>query len=137
MPIKKQEFYEGAAIHLLVSSGSLREISFERPFILLNQKISIYLKYSTKNAGPWGFTFTQDENIFLAKKKGSLILGLICGSDGIVAIEFSKLQEIGAGKKKSIHIGCQRKHGEYYQISGPDGDLNKKISPSEWTKILK
>lgn len=65
MAIKKQEFYEGAALHLLVRSGGIMSIRYEAPFFLLNDNVLIYLKYSTKGRSPWGFTFTTDEQIAL------------------------------------------------------------------------
>jgi len=34
MAIKKQEFYEGAALHLLVRGGAITSIRYELPFFV-------------------------------------------------------------------------------------------------------
>lgn len=67
MAIKKQEFYEGAALHLLVRSGRVTSIRYDSPLFLVNNQVLVLLKYSTKGRSPWGFTFTTDEQALLRK----------------------------------------------------------------------
>lgn len=138
MAIKKQEFYEGAALHRLVCSGGLKEISFEAPLFLLNNHTAVYFKHSAKNRSPWGFTFAPEECRFLEEKIHSyrLIAALICGFDGVAVIECAELLKIGHAKDSPVHIACFRRHGEYYKVSGPSGELSKKVAPSEWTRLL-
>lgn len=47
MSIKKQEFYEGVALHLLARNGGITSIRYEAPFFLLNDHLLVHLKYST------------------------------------------------------------------------------------------
>jgi hypothetical protein len=68
MAIKKQEFYEGAALHLIARSGHIKSVQYESPFFFLNDRITLLLKYSTKNRSPWGFTFTEEEQRQLLTK---------------------------------------------------------------------
>jgi len=90
LPIKKQEFYEGAALHLLARTGQLRSISYKPPFFTLNDRILVLLKYSTKGRSPWGFTFMPEEQKVLAERATAMetILGFVCGADGVAAITY-------------------------------------------------
>lgn len=56
MAIKKQEFYEGAALYLLARTGRIKSIRNQPPFFVLNDDLFVLLKYSTKSRSPWGFT---------------------------------------------------------------------------------
>jgi hypothetical protein len=138
MAIKKQEFYEGAAIHLLSRGGRIAGLRYEPPFFIVNNELSVCLKYSTRGRSPWGFTFTSDEqNLLRTRAKSSdLIIGLICGPDGIAAISYEDYRTIAGPKKSALHISCYRKHGKHYGVFGPDGELNRKIAPSVWQRIL-
>ncbi len=138
MPIKKQEFYEGAALHQLSRSGGIRGLRYEPPFFILNNLLSVCLKYSTKGRSPWGFTFTPDEQSLLRNraKRRDLIIGLICGPDGIAAISYEDYRKIAPLRNYSIPVSCYRKHGEHYGVFGPDGELERKIPPSLWQRIL-
>ena len=52
MAIKKQEFYEGAALHLLARAGGITSLRYEAPLFLLNNRLLVHLKYSTKGRSP-------------------------------------------------------------------------------------
>ena len=90
MPITKQEFYEGAALHKLARNGRITSLSYEAPLFTINGSLLACLKYSTRNRTPWGFTFTVDEQTTLRDrgKHDPLVIGLVCGSDGIVALPY-------------------------------------------------
>ncbi len=138
MAIKKQEFYEGAALHLLIRSGGVKTIGYENPIFLVNDKLAVYLKYSTRTRGPWGFTFTADEQRMLAQRSGEqrFAIGLVCGSDGIAAVEREVYLKIAPPRDSPLHIACYRRHGEHYEVNGPDGTVPGKISPSLWQRLL-
>lgn len=138
MAIKKQEFYEGAALHLLARSGEITAIRYEEPFFVVNNTLLVHLKYSTRGRSPWGFTFTEDEQVIHVKEssESNIIIGLICGSDGVAAFSYNDYLKVAAPRKSAIHIACYGQLGEHYEVSGPDGALKKKISPSYWQKIL-
>lgn len=138
MAIKKQEFYEGAALHLLSRGGRIAGLTYEPPFFLLNNDLSVCLKYSTRGRSPWGFTFTSDEQHLLRTraKTSGVIIGLICGADGVAALSYQDYRTIAGAKKAAIHISCYRKHGKHYGVFGPEGELDRKIAPSTWQRIL-
>ncbi len=136
--IKKQEFYEGAALHLLVRSGKVQSIRYEPPLFVVNGRLMILLKYSTKGRSPWRFTFMPDEQVLLRERasESNIIIGLICGADGVAAISYDAYESVAAHRASAIHISCYRNHGEYYEVNGPDGRLDGKIAPSSWLKIF-
>ena len=138
MAIKKQEFYEGAALHLLARTGRITSIRYETPFFLLNNQWSVYLKYSTRGRSPWGFTFMPHEQTLLQKRVSELeiVIGLICGADGVAALTYEAYLTVAAPRNSALHISCFRQHGEHYEVKGPDGSLEKKVAPSNWQNIL-
>jgi hypothetical protein len=138
MGIKKQEFYEGAALHLLARSGRITNLRYEAPFFLLNNELLVLLKYSTRGRSPWGFTFTPDEQAILksAHGKSSVVIGLVCGADGVAAFKYYDYLSIATDTGVAVHVSCYRRHGEYYEVNGPDGCLGRKVAPSDWRRIL-
>jgi hypothetical protein len=138
MAIKKQEFYEGAALHLLARSGAIKSVRYEAPFFLFNERLTVLLKYSTKGRSPWAFTFTPDEQRLLLEQAlgPEVVVGLICGSDGVAVFSCEEYLTIAKAEKSAVHISCYRQHGEYYEVNGPAGRLSRKVSPSEWRRIL-
>jgi hypothetical protein len=138
MAIKKQEFYEGAALHLLARSGRIESIRYDPPFFLVNKRLVVHLKYSTRGRSPWGFTFMPEEQVLLGKKASTskIMIGLICGADGVAAFSYEAYRTIAAIRKTAIHIACYRGHGTHYEVNGPDGTLERKVAPSDWRNIL-
>jgi hypothetical protein len=138
MGIKKQEFYEGAALHLLARTNRITSIQYEVPFFLLNGNILVYLKYSTRGRSPWGFTFMPDEQVLLQTRasESRVVIGLICGADGVAALGSDAYFSVAVLSKSAVHVACYRQHGEHYEVNGPDRRLDQKIAPSDWRRIL-
>ncbi len=138
MPLRKQDFYEGAALVGLARTGMLNMVRHVPPFYALNDTIVVLLKYSTRGRSPWGFTFTPEEQAALARQAAvtPTYVGLICGSDGVTAIDFPDYALIARTKSTPIRVSCFRAHGEHYEVRGPDGVLPRKIPPSAWQRLL-
>ncbi|MEO3715497.1 hypothetical protein [Roseateles flavus] len=139
MGIQKQEFYEGAALHQLIrGSGGLTSISHSPPFFVLGGSLQIHLKYSTAKRSPWGFTFTPDEQVLLQQRslEMPLVIGLICGADGVAAVTYDAYARVAQLKSAALHISCRRSHRQHFEIGGPDGTLPNKVAPSEWIRLL-
>jgi len=138
MALKKQEFYEGAALHVIARTGAVRGIEYDPPFFLFNDRLYVLFKYCARTRSPWGFTFTPDEQVTIHERavKSDTVIALICGSDGVAALSYASFLPIGRPRQTAIHISCCRRHGEYYGLSGPDGTLSKKVSPSTWQNIF-
>lgn len=137
MSIQKQEFYEGAALHQLIRNGRGASFKHVAPIFILDDRIQLHLKYSTANRSPWGFTFTPDEQIVLHQLSNvmPLVMGLICGSDGIAAVRFEDYSKIAILRSTAVRVACFRKHREHFEVCGPDGKVSRKIPPSDWQRI--
>lgn len=139
MAIGKQDYYEGAALAALLRSEREVCIRFKAPFFVLNHTRHVYLKYSTKGRSPWQFTFAPDEQSLLREtgSTATVTLALVCGSDGVAALELVNFERICATRHSSITVSCYRQHRENYRIRGPDGWHAGTVAPSAWTRVLK
>lgn len=138
MVLRKLDFYEGAALRALACTGLLDSVRPNPPFFLINDAVNVLLKYSTRSRSPWGFTFTAEEQQTLLRRADNarVIIGLICGSDGVSALEFESYKTIARPRPAPLRVSCFRDHGQLYAVRGPDGELPRKISPSAWSRIL-
>lgn len=139
MGIQKQEFYEGAALHQLIrGSIGLTSISHSPPFFVLGGSLQIHLKYSTAKRSPWGFTFMPGEQVLLQQRARDmpLVIGLICGADGVAAVPYDAYARVAQLKRAALHISCRRSHRQHFEIGGPDGTLPNKVAPSDWIRLL-
>jgi hypothetical protein len=139
MVIRKHHFYEGAALSMLIRAAGTMLVEFQEPFFVVDERLVLYLKYSTKVRSPWNFTFTLEEQILLADPASRVTptIALICGEDGVAVLSIEDYGSIvNAERNTAAHVACFRRHGEYYEISGPNGVLGTKIAPSKWHRLL-
>ena len=138
MAIKKQEFYEGAALHLLARTGVITGLRYDPPFFIVNDRVLVLLKYSTRGRSPWGFTFTPDEQRALKQRASAFrtLIALVCGADGVAAFTYASYRSIAIDRATSLHVSCYRRHREHYEVNGPDGTLRDKVAPSDWQSII-
>jgi hypothetical protein len=139
MGIQKQEFYEGAALHQLIrGSNGINSIVHAPPFFIIDDGLQVHLKYSTGKRSPWGFTFTPDEQLLLQQRaqKMPLVIGLICGADGVAALPYGQYMRVARVQNMALRISCRRSHREHFEVGGPDGTLPGKVAPSEWVRLL-
>src|SRR6266853_429746 len=138
MAIRKQDFYEGAALYSLLKAAGAAHVRYDAPFFVIDDRAIVYLKYSTRVRSPWSFTFSAEEQALLnhPPSKGNLTIALICGEDGVAALGFDAFKGIARSKNTAFRIACFRRHGEHYEISGPDGVLDGKVPPSSWSRLL-
>ena len=138
MAIQKQEFYEGAALMRLATAAQSIHLEFDHPYYIADNRLVLYIKYTTKARTPWGFTFSAAELAGLLRKARTtpVVIGLVCGSDGIVALELRAILALLTTRKVGFHISCARDHRKFYCVSGPAGSLASAIAPSEWQNLL-
>lgn len=139
MGIQKQEFYEGAALHQLIrGSSGLTSVLYSSPLFVFGGSLQVYLKYSTAKRSPWGFTFFPEEQVVLRQRSRDmpLVIGLICGADGVAALSYDGYAHLAQLRATALRVSCKRSHRQYFEISGPDGILPKKVAPSDWGRLL-
>ncbi|WP_313247777.1 hypothetical protein [Stenotrophomonas acidaminiphila] len=139
MGIQKQEFYEGAALHQLIrGSSQLISVLYSSPLFVFDGSLQVYLKYSTAKRSPWAFTFMPEEQILLCQRaqEMSLVIGLVCGSDGVAALPYDAYARVAKIKSSALRVSCKRNHRQHFEIGGPDGVLQGKVAPSDWGRLL-
>jgi hypothetical protein len=135
--ISNNSKYYGAVFVSMIDSWSgslsIKRIADDKSgFYIINDKLPIALKYSTKRTNPWSFSFdlevlAQIENLF--NKYEQCLIILVCGTDGIIALDYSEFTEIiNIGFSGSKRIGVSRKLKEMYSVLGSDGVLKRKVS---------
>lgn len=137
MGIQKQEFYEGAALHQIIRHGPGASLVYSVPVFTLDARVQLHLKYCTGKRSPWGFTFTADEQLLLLDLVAQLplVIGLVCGADGVVALPFSEYLTIANPRNAAMRISCFRKHRGHFEVWGPDGRVPRKIPSSDWRRV--
>lgn len=138
MAIRKLEFYEGAALYRLIRSFGEVRLRVDGGGIIINEIVCVYLKYSTRTRSPWSFTFSGRERSELATSasKMSVVIGLVCGSDGVAALDYDGfLSAVGEGESQ-VSLSCARGYDKHYAVSGPAGSLTRKLPPSAWDRLL-
>lgn len=138
MAIRKQEFYEGAALYQLARTGRLRSVRYEPPIFTFNDTITVLLKYSTKPRSPWPFTFSTEERRLLVAhaESGRCVVGLVCASDGVVALDYAEFDFMVGSNSGAVHISCRRSHGSHYAVRGPEAELEHRVPQLSWPRIL-
>jgi len=139
MGIQRQEFYEGAALHQLIRGTEARmSIVHSPPFFTINDSLTVHLKYCTAKRSPWSFTFTplEQQDLSQISKQSKLVIGLVCGADGVSALPYVDYTKIAQQRATSLRISCRRLYREHFEIAGPDAVLPRKVAPSEWMNLL-
>lgn len=100
--IKEFEFFHGL-VFARILHGMQRPVSL-KPFqsvsnasYIVNDKIGIYIKYSSKRMTPWRFTFRKEHQAEMQLMKlhcRNVFLLLVCNDDGIVCLSDSEVKQI-------------------------------------------
>lgn len=92
----------------------------------------VYLKFSTKRRGPWGFNFFrshQENQKTLFYKYGECFTCLICGRDGVVGLSMAQLRQLlddEFEEQETVYV--RRRLNGMYQLRGRNGSLSNRIS---------
>jgi len=136
--LDKSGYYHGAALTRLLDDERCRGLRKHGHLgYVVNGETFVFLKYTTKARTPWGFTFDQEdiERCFnMSEQYSRVIIGLICGGDGVCALEWSQARELLGGKPGRIAAG--RKHNHSYDVWGTEGEMKRKISLRRWPELL-
>lgn len=143
--IKDFEFFHGIVFSRLIHvyDGQINIKPYptnSNSSYILNDKVGLYIKYSTKRMTPWSFSFQkhhQEEIADMEKKLSSVFLLLVCNDDGIVCLNQKELKQVlDEDFKQTESIRINRKPREKYTVSGTDGKLKLKIGESDFPKKL-
>lgn len=135
--IDKQEFYHGAAILRILEDVRCQSVQKHDFGYQINERIFVFLKYTTKSRSPWQFTFSREDVGRLSSLVSSyrkIVIALICGGDGICAVPWVDVEELIKGEAGWLSV--RRNFNKRYGVTGPAGKLGKKVSRSEWPSVI-
>jgi hypothetical protein len=136
--LDEYEFYQGAVLRQLVVSSNL-SLSF-RPFLregriaafVMNGRVGIYVKHSSKRMSPWRFTFTIEQAadlLDLEVKYPDSFLVFVCETDGLVALSFAELHGlVDFAQSDNAWVSISRPPRAQYHLAGNRGELDRKVS---------
>jgi hypothetical protein len=136
--LDEYEFYQGAVLRQLVVESDF-SLSF-RPFLrqgritafVMNGRVGLYVKHSSKRMSPWRFTFTIEQAADLldleAKFSDSYVV-FVCETDGLVTLPFSVLHDIvDFQQTDNAWVSVSRPPRSQYAIAGNKDELNRKVA---------
>ncbi|MFA6077289.1 MAG: hypothetical protein WC735_04420 [Candidatus Paceibacterota bacterium] len=144
--IREFEFFHGV-IFSKILHASQKQISI-KPFptsdnasYVLNDKVGIYIKYSTKRLSPWRFSFQkrhQDEILEMQNAIGETFLLLVCNDDGVACLSFEELRQVLNESHEEVEwVSVTRTKGKMYSVKGSDGQLEFKLGKDDFSeKVL-
>ena len=136
--LDKANYYHGAAIARLLEDEN--SFSVRKKGLLgyvVNEKVFVFLKYTTKARTPWRFTFDQedvDRCFSMSLNHEAVISGLICGGDGVCALKWQEVKLLLDGKPGWICI--KRNHNERYGVTGSADELDRKVAVGRWPTLI-
>jgi len=142
--MNKIDYLYGAVFSKIINSGAvnIRKYEHNNSSFIINNKIGIYNKYSTKRISPWTFTFINahiDEIKIMNDEFEFIYIILICCENGICCLNYKEYCTVLSVENRISPktITARRKKGEKYTVSGSDGKLKYKIGNSDFPeKIL-
>lgn len=144
MALNEYEFYNGVVLNRLIRKGKPIKIdvfptSGNNSF-MINEKVGLYIKYSTKKISPWRFSFTrehQEEMKIMRDLLENIYLILICGKDGIACIEYEELKQVLDEYYEEVEwVSASRLKREQYSIKGSNGKLDFKIADTDYPRKI-
>jgi hypothetical protein len=132
------EFYQGAVLRQLVIESD-SSITF-RPFVhegrinafVLNGRVGLYIKHSSKRMSPWRFSFTIEQVadlLDLEAKYPDSFIAFVCETDGIVTLSCRDLHEIVSFQEtENAWIRIERPPRNQYELIGNRGHLETKVA---------
>ena len=144
--IREFEFFHGPVfarmLHATKNPLSIEPYhSSSNASYILNGKIGLYIKHSTKRMTPWRFSFATEHQEEIAEMKGKLdnvFLILVCNDDGIVCLSYEELKQIlDENYAPTEWVSVSRNPRQMYTVKGSDGSLKFKIGANEFpTKLF-
>lgn len=134
------EFYQGVVLRqLAVENDYSLSVTF-RPFVregrinafVVNGRVGVYIKHSSKRMEPWRFTFTIEQAadlLDLEHKFPDSFVVFVCGTDGLVTLSFADLHSIVSFQEsENAWVSISRPPRTQYELAGNRGELKNKVS---------
>jgi hypothetical protein len=137
--LDEYEFYQGVVLRHLAVESDYSSISF-RPFVregrvnafVVNGRVGVYIKHSSKRMSPWRFSFNIEQAadlLDLEQKFSDSFVVFVCGEDGLVTLSFADLHEIvDFQESDNAWVSISRPPRTQYELAGNRGELGNKVA---------
>jgi hypothetical protein len=132
------EFYQGVVLRNIIVNANFSAII--RPFVkegrisafVVNARVGVFVKHSTKRISPWRFTFTLDQVsdlLDLESKFFDSFVVFVCGDDGLVTLDVGSLHQIVTfDDAEKAWVAIERKPRSQYGVWGNRAELQYKVA---------
>lgn len=137
------DFFHGAVFSRIIDTYPIcvKKHSDNNSSYVINNKTSIYIKYSQKRVSPWTFSFAKTHIEEINKVKNALeniFIVLICNDNGICCLNYQEFCTVISIESNYFPkwIKARRQKGEKYAVTGSDGKLSYKIGDSDFPQKI-
>lgn len=126
--IGEKEAAHGAALaRLIQNAGSAVTIeswsTVSRSAYVVNDRVGLYMKYSTKRLSPWTFEFAPEHALELDGLRqvvDTVWLVLVCGPVGVVSENWDVVRDrtLATRDDGSFSLSISRRPGQKFRLSG-------------------
>ena len=136
--LDEYEKYQGVVLRQLVIESGFSSISF-RPFFrqgrisafVVNGRVGVYIKHSSKRMSPWRFSFNIEQAadlLDLEQKLPDSFIVFVCGEDGLVTLSMADLHDIvDFQESDNAWVSISRPPRTQYELAGNKGELGNKV----------
>jgi hypothetical protein len=143
--IRQVERFHGVALARLIrSEGSAVSVARHprcRAAYTIDDRVAVYVKYSTNRLSPWAFGFKQEHQAEIADLRAEfneVFVALVCGTDGIACLgsrEYQRVLDDVLHSSEWVRVARGRR--EKYAVTGSDGRKAVRIGDNEYpAKVL-
>lgn len=135
------EIYHGIALARLCRWSkeqpvALRAHASARSAYVVDERIALYVKYSTKRMTPWQFSFADVHQREISDLRGELdevFVILVCGFDGVACLSGAQYGRLLDDEFRPMEwIKAVRKSREKYTLTGSDSLASFKVADSDY-----
>jgi len=137
------DFFHGVVFSRIIdnSPNHIEKYGGNNSFYIINNKTSIYIKYSQKRISPWTFSFAKTHIEEINKVKNSfenIFIVLVCNDNGICCLNYQEFCTVISVESNDFPkwIKARRQKGEKYAVTGSDGKLTYKIGDSDFPQKI-
>jgi len=139
--IRQVEYYHGVALARLIRTDSAAAIAIRthpasRSTYVLDERVALYVKYSTNRLSPWPFGFNVQHQSEIAELRAEfehVFVALVCGLDGIACLDGAEYQRVlDDDPQAGEWIKVARAARQKYRITGSDDRTVYRVGNNEY-----